>query len=130
MRSIKINVDKLRMYQLYKQNLLSKTRAATYHKILLDHIALHSTDYMTPYLSLWARVNQFDPKSLFDDLNEPFNALRMRLFRGTIFVIHRENLSKILAASKILLDSIVRQNRQFLEKAGVDLAGIERELIV
>lgn len=117
------------MYQLYKQNLLSKTRAATHHKILLDHIALHSTDYMTPYLSLWARVNQFDPKSLFDDLNDPFNALRMRLFRGTIFVIHRRNVNNIFAASKIFLDSILKQNEKFLVKAGFDLTSIEQEVI-
>ncbi|HEX9971891.1 MAG TPA: crosslink repair DNA glycosylase YcaQ family protein, partial [bacterium] len=124
-----MDFEKIRFYQLHKQNLLAKADPGEYRKLLLDHIALHSTDYLTPYLSLWARVKEFDPKALFNDLNDPFNALRMRIFRGTIFVIHRENLKYIWGASKIFLISIVRQNEKFLLKAGFDLVAIEQELI-
>jgi hypothetical protein len=124
-----MDIEKIRFYQLHKQNLLTKADPGEYQKLMLDHIALHSTDYSTPYLSLWARVNEFDPQNLFNDLNDPFNALRMRLFRGTIFVIHRRNVDNILAASKIFLDSILKQNEKFLVKAGFDLASIEQEVI-
>jgi hypothetical protein len=124
-----MDFEKIRFYQLHKQNLLAKADPGEYQKLLIDHIALHSTDYSTPYISLWARVNEFDPKNLFNDLNDPFNALRMRLFRGTIFVIHRRNVNNIFAASKIFLDSILKQNEKFLVKAGFDLVSIEQEVI-
>lgn len=124
-----MNFEKIRVYQLHKQNLLAKANPGEYQKLLIDHIALHSTDYLTPYISLWARVKEFDPKDFFSDLNAPFNALRMRLFRGTIFVIHRENLKNILGASRIFLGTILQQNEKFLVKAGFDLASIEQEVI-
>jgi|GEM_PF-2261531 len=124
-----MDFKKIRFYQLHKQNLLAKADPGEYQKLMLDHIALHSTDYLTPYLSLWARVKDFDPKALFNDLHDPFNALRMRLFRGTIFVIHRENLKNIMGASKIFLNSILKQNEKFLVKSGLDLAAIEQEVV-
>jgi hypothetical protein len=121
-----MDFEKIRFYHLHKQNLLKKADPGEYKKVLIDHIALHSTDYLTPYLSLWARIKIFEPKILFDDLNDPFNALRMRVFRGTIFVMHRENLKSVLAASKIFSHSIVKQNEKFLVKNGIDLAGIKQ----
>lgn len=124
-----MDFEKIRFYQLHKQNLLAKAGSGEYQKLMIDHIALHSTDYSTPYISLWARVNEFDPNNLFNDLNDPFNALRMRLFRGTIFVIHRKSMKNIMDASKIFLKSILKQNEKFLVKAGFDLASIEQEVI-
>lgn len=121
-----MDFNKIRYYQLHKQNLLEKVNTREYKNVMINHIALHSTDYLTPYLSLWARVENFDPKMLFDDINDPFHGLRMRLFRGTIFVIHRENLKTIFAASKIFSNSIVKQNEKFLDKNGIDLAAIEQ----
>jgi hypothetical protein len=124
-----MDFKKIRFYHLHKQNLIQKAAASDYSKLLIDHIGLHSTDYLTPYLSLWARVKDFEPKFLFDDLNEPCNALRMRAFRGTIFVIHRENLKNILSGSKKFLGSIIKQNEKFLLKAGLDLSSIEQAVV-
>ena len=124
-----MDFKKIRLYHLQKQNLIQKADASDYSRLLVDHIGLHSTDYLTPYLSLWARVKDFEPKSLFDDLNAPCNALRMRAFRGTVFVIHRENLKHILSGSKRFLASIIKQNEKFLLKAGLDLSSIEQAVV-
>lgn len=124
-----MDFKKIRLYHLQKQSLIQKAAASDFSRLHIDHIGLHSTDYLTPYLSLWARVKDFEPKQLFDDLNEPCNALRMRVFRGTIFVIHRENLKYVLKGSKIFLASIIKQNEKFLLKAGLDLSSIERAVV-
>ena len=124
-----MDFKKIRLYHLHKQNLIQKADARYYSRLLVDHIGLHSTDYLTPYLSLWARVKDFEPKSLFDDLNAPCNALRMRAFRGTVFVIHRENLKHILSGSKRFLASIIKQNEKFLLRAGLDLLSIEQAVV-
>lgn len=58
-----MDFEKIRFYQLHKQNLLTKADPGEYQKLMIDHIALHSTDYLTPYFSLWARVKEFDPNS-------------------------------------------------------------------
>jgi hypothetical protein len=124
-----MDLQKIRLYHLHKQNLIYKADTSDYSRLLIDHIGLHSTDYLTPYLSLWARIKDFEPKSLFDDLNAHCNALRMRAFRGTVFVIHRENLKHILSGSKKFLASIIKQNERFLLKAGLDLSSIKQAVV-
>ena len=123
-----MDFTKIRYYQLHKQNLIEKAETDDYQKLLKEHIGLHSTDYLTPYISLWTRVKDFEPKALFDDLNDPFNALRIRAFRGTIFVIHKENLGTILAAAKIFQASTVKNFEKYLLKNGLDPAQIEQEV--
>jgi len=123
-----MDITKIRYYHLHKQNLIEKAAPDDYRKLLKEHIGLHSTDYLTPYISLWARVKDFEPKSLFDDLNDPFNALRMRAFRGTIFVIHKENLATIISAAKIFQSSTINNFKKYLLKSGLDPAEIEQEV--
>jgi len=56
-------------YHLQKQSLLSKAKQNDFEEILKKHIGLHSTDYLTPYFSLWARVKKFDPADLFQAIS-------------------------------------------------------------
>ncbi len=127
--AITMDLKKICLYQLQKQNLIQKADATDYSRLFIDHIGLHSTDYLTPYLSLWSRIKEFEPKFLFNGLNESHNALRMRVFRGTIFVIHRENLKYIFQASKIFLASIMKQYEKFLLNSGLDLSAIEQAVV-
>ncbi len=99
-----MDFKKLRMYLLQKQSLIEKTVKEEFMSVMKNQLALHSTDYLTPYLSLWARVDDFDPKQLFHNISNEKSAIRMRVFRRTVFVVHRDNL-------EILIGSIV----QFLE---------------
>ncbi len=124
-----MDFTKIRFYQLHKQNLIEKAATNDYQKLLKEHIGLHSTDYLTPYISLWARVKDFEPKVLFDDLNDPFNAIRIRAFRGTIFVVHKENLPTILAAAKIFQSSTIKNFEKYLLKNGLNLVVIEQEVV-
>jgi hypothetical protein len=66
---IRMDVRLVRLYQLTKQNLAVKAAAGSYRRLLRDHLGLHSTDYLTPYLSLQARVRDFEPRALFNALN-------------------------------------------------------------
>ncbi|MFC1726647.1 winged helix DNA-binding domain-containing protein [candidate division KSB1 bacterium] len=121
-------IKKLRHYHLKKQNLLQKAETGEYPEILKNHIGLHSTDYITPYISLWARVQDFDPGNLFDDINNR-NAVRMRAFRGTVFVIHRDNLKMILGGSRHFLKRVMTDNINFGRKQGADLEKLEQQII-
>jgi len=125
----RMEFNKIRFYQRHKQNLICKVEEDHYSELLKDHIGLHSTDYLTPYISLWARVKNFEPKRLFDDLNEPWSAIRARAFRGTLFVIHKDNLKTIFGAAKIFLSPIVKNFEKFLLKSGLNASSIEKEII-
>ncbi len=124
-----VELNKIRLYQLQKQNLIQMADASDYPELLKEHIGLHSTDYLTPYLSLWARIENFEPKILFNDLNEHRNALRIRAFRGTLFIVHTDNLKDILDGSKHFLASRIAEAQKYGSKIGTDLNSLEKKVV-
>ncbi len=120
----------LRAYQWDKQNLRLPAPAGSHRRLLKSQLGLHSTDYLTPYLSLWARIRRFEPKTLFDDLNLSRNAVRVRAFRGTVFVVHRENLLLVLGGLRTYHDLIRTAIAKMARKSGQDLTALEKRVIV
>ncbi|MHA1433395.1 MAG: DNA glycosylase AlkZ-like family protein [Candidatus Heimdallarchaeota archaeon] len=111
--------QKLRLYQLEKQNLFTKEKQTNYHKILNNHIGLHSTDYLTPYIALWSRVENFDPKNLFDDINNK-EAIRLRAMRRTVFVSHKDNLPVLIPTiSEVLTPYKIDNIKHLVTKMGM-----------
>ena len=125
----KSDIKKIRLYHLYKQNLLKKADKSEYSDVFKKSLGLHSTDYLTPYFSLWARVEDFDPEVLFNDINRR-EAVRLRAFRGTVFVIHRDSLENIIGASQIFFDSRFREVENFAKKKNIDLGSLEKRILM
>ncbi len=119
------DIRKIRFYHLQKQNLIQKASANSYPGLLKKHLGLHSTDYLTPYFSLWARIENFDPARLFKDLNQK-QAFRIRAFRGTLFVVHEENLKIILEALEYFLAGRRKEAQQLAGKVGLDLESAQQ----
>lgn len=119
------DIRKIRFYHLQKQNLIQKASASSYPELLKKHLGLHSTDYLTPYFSLWARIENFDPARLFKDLNQK-QAFRIRAFRGTLFVVHEENLKIILEALEYFLAGRRKEAQQLAGKVGLDLESAQQ----
>jgi len=114
-----LELEKLRLYQLHKQNLLEKEKTSNYLNVLKNHIGLHSTDYLTPYISLWSRVEDFDPIKLFNAINEK-DAVRLRAMRRTVFVSHKETLPVLLPAiSKVLASYKIDNIKHLVNKMGM-----------
>ena len=122
-----IPIQKIRLYQLFKQNLLEPVRQG-YSQVMKDQIALHSTDYLTPYLSLWCRVENFEPALLLNDLNSR-QAWRLRAFRGTVFVIPRENAADIRSASQIFLAPRLEEAKKMLQKSRLEIEQLSKKVI-
>jgi hypothetical protein len=124
-----MTLAKIRFHHLRKQNLLKSAPSGDYHPLLQKHIALHSTDYLTPYFSLRARLDNFNPKELFEDLNHNKTVLRLRAFRGTVFVLDREVLSETIAAKKFYYAaSKMGEAEKLSRRAGFDLAVFEKRI--
>ena len=60
-----MDLNKRRLYQLSKQDMISGQGDNDHNELMKQHIALHCTDDLTPYLSLRARIANFDPGRLF-----------------------------------------------------------------
>ena len=123
-----MEITNIRLFQLKNQNLIQQADSTEYTNILKDHIGLHSTDYLTPYISLWARIKSFEPKILFDDLNNFRNVVRLRAFRGTVFVVHKENLKDILGGATYFLASRIEQAKKAGLKVGIDFKSLEQDI--
>jgi hypothetical protein len=93
-----VTLNQLRINQLRKQHLLSDD-SLSFKEIVKNQLGLHSTNYWTPYLSLFARMGDYSPKSVFQSLNMGDEILRINCFRLAVFVIHGENLEMISKAT-------------------------------
>ncbi|MFC1607647.1 DNA glycosylase AlkZ-like family protein [Candidatus Latescibacterota bacterium] len=124
-----MNPETIRHYQLNKQHLIYADDHDDYAAVLKGHIALHSTDYVTPYLSLWARTGNFDPSALFDDLSVNRRALRLRAFRGTVFVAHSESLADILGSGEYYQATRLAEIKRFKAGKYIDFSALEQDVI-
>lgn len=123
-----MDARRLSLYRWAKQNLASRAPRADWRRLLKEDLGLHSTDYLTPYLSLWARVRDFEPRSLFDDLNQSRAAVRLRAFRGTVFVVHRDNLTLVLAGLRPWYSTIRAAIEKQGRKSGQNFRALERRV--
>ncbi|MFW9960658.1 MAG: winged helix DNA-binding domain-containing protein [Candidatus Thorarchaeota archaeon] len=90
--------EQVRWNQLRKQYLLGE-RAIDFNELIKAQLGLHSTDYWTPYFSVWARIGDFNTSKMFDSINSGKTLVRTHAFRTTLHVIHVDNLSLILNAT-------------------------------
>ncbi len=95
---VNVTPDQLHWNQLRKQFLLDE-KPANFYEVVKAQLGLHSTDYWTPYLSVWSRIGDFDAKSMFESLDNGKEIVRTHAFRTTVHVMHIENLSMIISAT-------------------------------
>ncbi|MFW9957872.1 MAG: winged helix DNA-binding domain-containing protein [Candidatus Odinarchaeota archaeon] len=90
--------EQIRWNQLRKQHLLDE-KALDFYDLVKTQLGLHSTDYWTPYFSVWARIGDYDVEKMFESINSGMKLVRTHAFRTTLHVIHVDNLPLILAAT-------------------------------
>lgn len=102
--------EQLHWNQLRKQHLLNE-KASDCYEVAKEQLGLHSTDYWTPYFSVWARIGDFDAKKMFESINDGEKLVRTHAFRTTLHVIHVDNLSMIISATGPALYRACRTDR-------------------
>ncbi|MFX0209871.1 MAG: DNA glycosylase AlkZ-like family protein, partial [Candidatus Hodarchaeota archaeon] len=102
-------LNQLRVNQLRKQHFLVNGQK-NFYEITESQLGFHSTDYWTPYLSVWARIGNYNAQEMFQALNSGDRLVRANAFRGTVFVIHVNNLAMILAATGPRLYNYIRRD--------------------
>ncbi len=73
-----------------------------------DLCGLHATSEVTPYLSLWNRISDFSPDVLVRSLYVTKKLVRIRAMRGTFFLVSRDMLPMVAAATAVSGESIGR----------------------
>lgn len=107
---VDVTIEQLHWNQLRKQFLLGE-KVSDFYEVAKTQLGLHSTDYWTPYLSVWARLGNYDAKSVFESINNGKLIVRTHAFRKTLHVVHLDNLSVILSATGPALFNASRNDR-------------------
>ena len=82
-----MNVSIVNNYLAHKQHLLPTSRRTDIVQVTRDIVALHGTDPIGPYLSLWARVRDFQRSALEDALYERRELAKMLCMRVTLHLV-------------------------------------------
>lgn len=89
-------------------------------------VAVHSSDPVTVFLSMWARVKGFDTVHLEDDLYRTKDLVRHWGMRRTLWVVDRPFLGAMVAAStNSIAVSERKRTAKLLELGGVTEAGAD-----
>jgi hypothetical protein len=81
-----------------------------FYDVAREQLGLHSTDYWTPYLSVWARIGNYDAEEVFNSLNSGDRIVRLNAFRTTVHIVHVDNLPLLIRATGAFLYKKMRQH--------------------
>ncbi len=102
---------------LQRQHLLERTTAAPL--AVTEHLlGLQAQEPLPPYLSLWSRVDGFDPEALSADL-EARRCVRVLLMRGTIHLVTPEDALLLRPLVQPMLDRQARTAQNSRSAVGV-----------
>jgi hypothetical protein len=92
------HVSSVNRYLAHKQHLLSSSRLSDVVQVTRDIVALHATGATGPYLSLWARVADFQREELGDALYTRRELARVLCMRVTLHAVPSNELPLFLQA--------------------------------
>lgn len=104
-----VSVEQIRLNYLRKQFLLSED-VHDFYTIAKTHLGLHSTDYWSPYLSVFARCGDYDAAKVYQALNRGQQLARIHAFRGAVHVVHQDNLPLVIGSTGPRLYRMVRKS--------------------
>jgi len=88
-------------YVLKKHYLLKGSQAGNVLQVVNDIIALHATSVGTPYISLFARMKNFQRKHLDEEFYVNRNLIRLSCMRGTLFISSIESAPMLYQATRL-----------------------------
>lgn len=105
-------------YVLHKHHLLVDSQAESILQVVNDIIALHATSAGTPYLSLFARMKNFQRKHLDEEFYVKRNLVRLQAMRGTLFITSTQLAPLLYQATKLPEARLL----EWLHKWGISLS--------
>ncbi|MGQ9625187.1 MAG: DNA glycosylase AlkZ-like family protein, partial [Candidatus Bathycorpusculaceae bacterium] len=105
-------------YVLHKHHLLESSQTESILQVVNDIIALHATSAGTPYLSLFARMKNFQRKCLDEEFYVKRNLIRLQAMRGTLFITSIQLAPLLYQATKLPEVMLLKR----LHKWGISLS--------
>lgn len=87
MSALRLPRQQVNGFVLGKQHLRPETRRSDVLQVVHDIVALHSTAPLSPYLSLWSRMEAFQAGELDHELYKTRQLVRLTSMRSTLHVV-------------------------------------------
>src|SRR5713101_1781791 len=108
MDSVSVPLSGANRLVMMKHHLLRPSRKGRVVSVADDLCGLHATSSITPYLSLFNRIDGFSPEDLNRELDLK-RLQRVRAMRGTLFLVSREIFPIVATATRVSDDVIQRK---------------------
>ena len=115
---IQVALNDINRFLLYKQHLTGETRTRNLVELVRDIAGLHATIPMTPYLSLFARTDNFAKELLDEELYLRKRLGKIRSIRKTLYIFPQELIPTFHVATKRMNE---KQSKKALEHRGISL---------
>src|SRR3989454_5738830 len=107
MNGLSLSISEANRLVMVKNHLLRQSGKGSVVGVADDLCGLHATSSITPYLSLFNRIDGFSPEDLNRELNLK-RLQRVRAMRGTLFLVSREMFPVVAIATRASEDKILR----------------------
>ncbi len=121
------SIEQLRFHQLKKHHLF---RDSSFEGVARDLMGLHSTDYWTPYLSVWSRIGDYDASKVFKNINSGKGLARINAYRRTLHVVHVDDLPLIIRATASVFYNSARKVPPLRNSTDVELKAVINKILV
>src|SRR2546426_1535787 len=107
MDGLSLSISEANRLVMVKNHILRPSRKGSVVAVADDLCGLHATSSITPYLSLYNRIDDFSSEDLNGELNLK-KLQRVRAMRGTLFLVAREMFPVAAIATRASGDKIDR----------------------
>src|SRR2546428_9470626 len=107
MDGLSLSISEANRLVMVKNHLLRQSGKGSVVGVADDLCGLHATSSITPYLSLYNRIDGFSPEDLNRELYLK-RLQRVRAMRGTLFLVSRELFPVVAMATRVSEDKIQR----------------------
>lgn len=118
---MRVSPPQVRAFLLAKHHLLDRD-GADVRSVADDIVGLHATSNVTPYLSLFNRIERFSPDDLDREFYRRKSLVRIRAMRGTFFLFTRRLLPIAVEATQFPEERVSRS----LAHAGISTGEFEK----
>lgn len=100
-----MNLDQINHFVLQKQHLTEESKVDDIVQVVTDVSGLHAQVPTTPYLSLFARMNNFTKEQLDAELYVKRNLGRIKCIRSTVHILPKVMIPAAFAATRKIVES-------------------------
>jgi hypothetical protein len=108
-----IEIDKVNRYCLKKHHLTDQSKTDDIIKIVNDIGGLHATSSASMYISLFARMKNFEKDDLNQQLYTLKNLGKIRFVRGTMYVLSKDMIPVAYSAIQGIFSSLSKKYAEF-----------------